>query len=93
MGGILSQWFPLGKGEAREGGETLLLKLVAFLSTAPNFLFNSLCSLLLSLTPSPRSFPQENAISEAGHMVRLQTFLPKRSLPFGPGGEGTGRVL
>ncbi|XP_058013284.1 general transcription factor 3C polypeptide 1 isoform X3 [Ahaetulla prasina] len=29
---------------------------------------------------------KENAVSEAGHMVRLQTFLPKRSLPFGPGG-------
>ncbi|XP_063171074.1 general transcription factor 3C polypeptide 1 [Candoia aspera] len=29
---------------------------------------------------------KENAVPEAGHMVRLQTFLIKRSLPFGPGG-------
>uniref|UniRef100_A0A8C5SBC3 Ral transcription factor IIIC subunit 1 n=1 Tax=Laticauda laticaudata TaxID=8630 RepID=A0A8C5SBC3_LATLA len=32
---------------------------------------------------------KENAASEAGHLVRLQTFLPKRSLPFGLGGKGT----
>ncbi|KAM6423805.1 general transcription factor 3C polypeptide 1 isoform 2-T2 [Liasis olivaceus] len=29
---------------------------------------------------------KENTVSEAGHVVRLQTFLIKRPLPFGPGG-------